>query len=343
MRIDCSAPTRIDLAGGTYDIWPLYLLHEHAQTINAAISLRARCAISSRRDYRVVLASDDTGERVEAASPEKLGLDRLPLVVRLVRFFGARGLEVRTESGSPVGAGIGGSSAMAIAVSAGLAAWTGRSLSDDELLTLAMNIEAQVIRVPTGVQDYRPALYGGVSAIELGLMSARRVALTVDPAELTRHLVLAYTGASRNSGINNWDVMKRRIDGDPRVAAAFDGIRGCAEGLRLALERGDWSAAAANVAAEWEHRKQLAPGVTTPGIDDLLARAHQAGALAAKVCGAGGGGCLFCVIPPGRRDEVQRALTDGGARVLPFAVEPDGLRLDREHDGEPARGHHAGT
>ena len=56
MRIDSSAPTRIDLAGGTYDIWPLYLLHDRAQTINAALSLRAHCTLTSRRDYRVALA-----------------------------------------------------------------------------------------------------------------------------------------------------------------------------------------------------------------------------------------------------------------------------------------------
>ena len=98
MRITASAPTRIDLAGGTLDIWPLYLFHEDAQTINAAISLRAHCSLTSRRDYRVVLISDDTGEQVEADDPSALDVDRLPLVARLVRHFGARGVEVRTRS-----------------------------------------------------------------------------------------------------------------------------------------------------------------------------------------------------------------------------------------------------
>jgi D-glycero-alpha-D-manno-heptose-7-phosphate kinase len=69
VRIDSSAPTRIDLAGGTYDIWPLYLFHDRAQTINAAISLRAHVTLTSRRDYRIVLHSEDTGDEVEAADP----------------------------------------------------------------------------------------------------------------------------------------------------------------------------------------------------------------------------------------------------------------------------------
>src|SRR5215210_7826667 len=66
VRIVSSAPTRIDLAGGTYDIWPLYLFHDRAQTINAALSLRARCTVTGRADGRVTLTSDDTGERAQA-------------------------------------------------------------------------------------------------------------------------------------------------------------------------------------------------------------------------------------------------------------------------------------
>jgi len=328
VRIHSSAPTRIDLAGGTYDIWPLYLFHERAQTINAAISLRAECTISSRTDRRVVLISDDTGEQVEAASARDLGVERLPLVARLVRHFDAGGIEVRTRSGSPVGAGIAGSSAMDVAIAAALARWTGATLTDDELLSLAINIEAQVIAVPAGVQDYRPALYGGVSAVELSVTGVKRVGLKVDLDELNRRVVLAYTGASRQSGINNWDVMMRRINGDPAVVAAFDGIRDAAIGMRAALGTSDWNGVASHLSDEWRHRKLLAPGVTTPSIDALFDRARAAGAIAGKVCGAGGGGCLFCLVEPARQGAVAAALAEGGATVLPFSFEPEGLRVE---------------
>jgi D-glycero-alpha-D-manno-heptose-7-phosphate kinase len=330
VRIDSSAPTRIDLAGGTYDIWPLYLFHEGAQTINAALTLRAHCSLTSRRDHRVVLISGDTGERVEAEAPDALDVDRLPLVARLVRYFGARGLDVHTRSDSPMGAGIAGSSAMNVALIGALAAWTGRTLADEQLLALAMNIEAQVIQVPTGVQDYRPALYGGVSAVELGVTGVNRTALDVDLSDLSRRLVVAYTGASRQSGINNWDVMQRRIGGDASVALAFEVIREAAGGLREALVRRDWSSAAFHLASEWEARKRLAPKVTTPDIDGLLARATEAGALAGKVCGAGGGGCLFCLVDPARRADVVATLATGGAQVLECAIDAVGLSVARE-------------
>lgn len=330
MRIDCSAPTRIDLAGGTFDIWPLYLFHDRAQTINAALSLRAACTLESRDDGRVVLHSEDTGGRVEAASAADLDLDRLPLLARLVHAFGASGLTLTTRSDSPVGAGIAGSSALNIAVTKALSVWTGRFQSDDEVMLTAMNVEAQVIHVPTGAQDYRPALYGGVSAVELDATGVRRVKLNVSAAELSERVVVAFTGASRNSGINNWDVMKRRIDGDPAVIAAFNGIRDAAVGMRAALSAHDWAAAAHHLNAEWHCRTQLAPGVTTPEINALLAAARSAGATGGKVCGAGGGGCLFCLVPPDRKDAVSAALTAGGAQVLACSVVEEGVRLSRQ-------------
>jgi D-glycero-alpha-D-manno-heptose-7-phosphate kinase len=97
--------------------------------------------------------------------------------------------------------------------------------------------------------------------------------------------------------------------------------------MRTALERSDWDAVGREIAAEWENRKRLAPGVTTSVIDELIARGAAAGATAAKVCGAGGGGCLFCYGPPQARAAIAGALQGGGARILDYRIETEGLRL----------------
>jgi D-glycero-alpha-D-manno-heptose-7-phosphate kinase len=337
--IESSAPTRIDLAGGTLDIWPLYLFHERAQTLNAAISLRARCWIRPRSDRRIAIVSEDTGTRIEASHWSELRDNHdLKLLGHLLHYFQAAGLELRTRSESPVGAGIAGSSALNIAVCGALAAWSERAIPDDLLLQIAQNVEAQVIDVPTGVQDYRPALFGGISAVELNVDGVRRVAIDVDPLELQQRLVLAYTNASRNSGINNWEMMKRHIDGDREVQARFARIRDVAEAMRGALERRDWTAVGEHVADEWENRKRLAPGVSTPAIDAMLSAAIDAGAAGGKVCGAGGGGCLFCIGDPDRIPAIRRALSDNGARILDFTIEPEGLKIDSRIDAAPAAG-----
>jgi len=326
VRITSSAPTRIDLAGGTIDIWPLYLFHDAAQTINVAIRLYARAAITAHAGGQVSIVSEDAGVTVDA--PDWSALDPrgpLPLLARLVRHFRASGLRLVTRSESPIGAGIAGSSAMNVAVCGALAAWTGTRLEPEAMLAVAQDVEAQTLDVPTGVQDYRPARYGGVSAVELGVGRVGRVPLAVDPAELEARLVLAYTNASRNSGINNWDVMRRHIDGDPGVFDAFERIRDAAVGMREALVRGDWAGVGRQVAAEWCGRKALAPGVTTPAIDAMLAAAEQAGATGGKVCGAGGGGCLFCLAPPAAVPAVRNALAGAGARLMDFKVDRQGL------------------
>lgn len=330
MRIEASAPTRIDLAGGTLDIWPLYLFHHGAQTLNAAISLRARCTITPRNDRRLVMVSEDAGQRVEVEHWSQLrdGHD-LKLLGRLLLHFQAEGLELQTSSESPFGAGIAGSSALNIAVCGALNEWTGGRLTADEIFQIAMNVEAQAIDVPTGVQDYRPAYYGGVSAVELGVDGVRRVALSVAPEELQQRLALAYTNASRNSGINNWEVTKRHIDGDAAVQGSFARIRDIAGAMRQALERRDWAEVGRQIAAEWENRKRLAPGVTTPEIDAMMEAARRAGALAGKVCGAGGGGCLFCFGEPDVIPAVRDALARAGARVLDFRIEAEGLTIQR--------------
>jgi D-glycero-alpha-D-manno-heptose-7-phosphate kinase len=331
--IESSAPTRIDLAGGTLDIWPLYLFHDGAQTLNAAISLRARCTIRPRADRRIAIFSEDTGTHVEADHWADLRDNHdLKLLGRLLHYFQAEGLELRTRSESPVGAGIAGSSALNIAVCGALAAWCERAVPDELLLQIAQNVEAQVIDVPTGVQDYRPALYGGISAVELNVDGIRRIPLHVEPLELQKRIVLAYTNASRNSGINNWEMTKRHIDGDREVQSRFARIRDVAVAMRASLERQDWPAVGQHVADEWENRKRLAPGVSTPAIDAMLDAAKAAGAWGGKVCGAGGGGCLFCIGEPDRAPGIRDALAAHGARLLDYRIETEGLRIDTRVD-----------
>ncbi|HEV2986211.1 MAG TPA: hypothetical protein VGX46_17560 [Vicinamibacterales bacterium] len=329
MGIVSSAPTRIDLAGGTIDIWPLYLFHDGATTVNVAISLRAHAQLEARADGRVGLRSIDTDRAAAAAHWSELdGAGDLSLLALLARHYRLENATLTTRGESPAGAGIAGSSALTIAVCGALARWTNASSDPEDILQVAMNVECQAIRVPTGVQDYRPALYGGIAAIELRVDGIKRVGLDVDPKELERRIVLAYTGAPRHSGTNNWEITKRHTDGDRHIFDCFERIRDTAAAMRVALQRGDWDEVGLQLAVEWDNRKRLAPGVTTPTIEDLIARAEAAGATGAKVCGAGGGGCLFCYGPPTARAAIADALAAGGARLLDYRIETEGLRLE---------------
>src|SRR5205814_10610258 len=100
-----SAPTSIDLAGGTIDIWPLYLFHDGALTLNAAISLRAHAAIESRDDGRVALQSVDTNRTVEARDWSQLdSRGELSLLAHLARHYRHENATLTTRGESPAGA-----------------------------------------------------------------------------------------------------------------------------------------------------------------------------------------------------------------------------------------------
>ena len=328
MRVHASAPTRVDLAGGTLDIWPLYLFHEDAQTLNAAITVRAECRLTPNPDGRLRIVAEDTGARVEAAHWSELAdAPASRLVARVLRYFRAEGLTVSTRSAAPVGAGLAGSSALNIALCAALARWQDRQLAGEPLIALALNLEAQVLGVPTGGQDYRPATYGGIAALEMGPAGVSRVPLGVDPESLANRMELVYTEQSRDSGINNWEVTKRRIDGDASLASLFDEIRDVAAGMRRALEANRWGDVARHLRSEWALRKRLAPGVTTDILEGLIRQGLDAGADAAKVCGAGGGGCVLFLAPPDARDGVRRALATAGGHPLPCRIDAEGLRV----------------
>src|SRR5207253_1738263 len=289
---------------------------------------RAHDVGESRPDGLMVLRSIATHRQLSAAHWSELNASgELSLLSRFARHYQLENVTVTTRGESPAGAGIAGSSALTIAVCGALERWTGGSSEPAHLLDVAMNLECRAIRVPAGVQDFRPALYGGVAAIELTGGGIRRVPLDVDPRELERRIVLAYAGAPRHSGTNNWEIMKAHIDGDRGVFDCFERIRDTAAAMRTALERGNWDEVGRQISTEWTNRKRLAPGVTTPVIDALVARATAAGATAAKVCGAGGGGCLFCYGPPDVKAAVAAALTAGGARLLDYRIETEGLRL----------------
>ena len=329
--IVAQAPCRADLAGGTLDLWPLYLFHPGALTLNFALNIQTTCRITPLKGRQVHLRSLDTKKEEAFPSFEALRIARqfrLPLAARLLQLFAPKqGLLIETNSESPAGAGISGSSALMIAATSALARFTERNLTLEQMRVIAQNVEAQIIGVPTGCQDYYPALYGGVSAIHLDADGIHREAVPILPEEIESRFVLAYTGVPRKSGINNWEVFKAHINGDRHVFRNFKRISEIARAMHQALLRGDWEEVARLLREEWKLRRTNAPGITTPLIDKLIAVAGRHGGKAAKVCGAGGGGCAIFLVEKGASSRVATAIGDNGGRVLPLQVARDGVRL----------------
>ena len=330
-QIFTQAPCRADLAGSTLDLWPLYLFHPGSVTVNMAVSILTTCRITPRKGREIHLKSLDTGREDRFPSLDALMKAKKykhALAAYLVRFFQPKqGFLLESHSESPAGAGISGSSAMMICTSAALARFLGREIGIENIRVIAQNVEAQLIRVPTGCQDYYPAMYGGVNAIHLDPDGIHCEPLAIPAEEINERFVLFYTGVPRQSGINNWEVFKQHINGDRHVIRNFAEISRIARAMHTALKQMRWDDVERLLQAEWKLRRTNAPGITTPLIDKLITTARKHGARAAKVCGAGGGGCVIALVEPGSRERVCEAIRKNGGRPLDFRLARHGLRF----------------
>ncbi len=143
---------------------------------------------------------------------------------------------------------------------------------------------------------------------------------------LRERMIVIYTGEPRNSGTNNWEITKRHIDGDAELFDIFEGIRDTSLEVREALIAGDWQKTGEILCRAHPERKRLSPNMTTPQMDWLIALAYQNGAIAAKVCGAGGGGCIAFFCDENRREDVEKVFAKAeGAEVLDWQICNEGL------------------
>ena len=318
---------RVDLAGGTLDIWPLGVLHRDARTVNVAVDLPVVVSVENRSSGFEV---SQEGESVSAATAGELaGHEATDLVGHILDALDAPPLALRIESASPRGGGLGASSALAVALIAAVESLAGREPPEPRRASaLARDLEARLMGLPTGRQDHYPALLGG--ALEIRYRPGGEVVrrLEADLDELGRSLIVAYTGRSHFSAGNNWEVIRRRLDGDAESIELFDGICAAAAGLVSALEAGDLAAVGRHMGSEWSFRRRLASGISTPEIERMLQAAEEAGSWGGKATGAGGGGCIAVLAPAERRSAVEDALVAQGAQILAARPVGDGLAID---------------
>ncbi|MEW6441493.1 MAG: hypothetical protein AB1640_11210 [bacterium] len=326
------APARIDLAGGTVDIWPLYLFHSRAVTLNAAVGLSVRVRLVLAPGAGIRLEDGSTRAGRSWKSVGEMSRQRgLELYCRALEHFGIEdGLRIETTSDIPRGAGLAGSSALLVALCGALCKLTGLRLARESLVPLLRDIETRLIRVPAGLQDYYPALYGGVQALWWEAGRTRRERMLCSTKRLEERLLLVYTGVSRYSGANNWEVFKRHLDGSRPVRGSMQQIVEAARELHAALSQGDFCGAGAAMAREARARRRLFPGISTPLVQRLERELMRLGAGAVKVCGAGGGGCVLVYAEPEVKSSLMAVIRKRGLEVLPLRIANRGWVLHTE-------------
>ncbi len=332
-KVTVRAPVRADLAGGTLDLWPIYLFHPGARTVNVAISYFAESEVCETGTGAIEIHLTDQQYRQTYESLQEMANDpKAALVHRAVEHFRLSGLRITTRTDAPRGSGLGGSSALTITLVHALSEIAGQPAEGEDLIDLVRDLETRLIGVPAGIQDYYPPVFGGLGSLHLIPGKPARHPLQTSIHDLSAHMLLHYTGVAHFSGTNNWEIYKRQIEKKKKVVKGLERICAISIDMERALDSGNFEAAGTALRKEWEARKAMIDGISTPEIEAAIDAATKAGAWAGKVCGAGGGGCIVFLLPPDRREAVVEALAGVPGRVLDAVPVPHGLTIDRERD-----------
>ena len=309
------APARLDFGGGWTDV-PPYGEEMGGFVCNLAIT---RYAVVTLR---------------EGAAPTPPVDD---LTSAAMRHAQLDDVAVALTTDFPPGAGLGGSSAVGVALQAAIASWRNETVEREELARRSRGVEVDELGVAGGWQDHYAAAFGGALALAFTDRIAVR-GLAMDDAlaaALERRCVVAYTGESRISGTTITAVLEAYRERATRVVQALARMAELARAMADAIATRSLDELGELVAEHWTHQRTLHPRITTPGIERALAAARDAGAIGGKALGASGGGCVLAITRDGNDRDVREAVSRV-ATLVPFAVDRDGVRVERPLQKAPA-------
>ena len=320
-----SAPAKVILFGEHFVVYGV-------PAIVAAIDLRARARISRRDDELIRIRAPDLGISGSFSQdghflPE-LGregaegtLKPIFIAVReVLRSLGvSSGLDVEVRSSIPIAAGLGSSAAVAVSTAAAVHWLLSRRLDRELVFNAALEAEKLVHITPSGV-DPAISTYGGL------LKYTRGVGIEHLKAPGQMELVVGDTGLKRSTGALVSAVRALR-DRRPSLFSRILDAAGelVAEALQ-ALERGDLEALGELM--DINHGLLCSIGVSNEALDRLVHSARRAGALGAKLTGAGGGGCMIALVEPGMGQDVARAIEEAGGRAFLAKLSLEGVRIE---------------
>ncbi|MCB0415800.1 MAG: galactokinase [Bdellovibrionales bacterium] len=316
--IEIQSPTRIDLSGGTLDLWPLYSFMGGCKTVNLSISVMTQAFLEENHSQNIEIDIQDLQFRKVYSDLNQVleSQDReISLIQEVVRYYKPkRGFKLSTKSMSPVGGGLGGSSSLVISILKAFDQWIGISRDVHELVKLASNVEAKTLNTPTGTQDYYPAAIAGLQTLHYGMDGIKQEILPFPEKLFEDSLLLVYTGRPHHSGINNWQVFQKVVDRDKDTCLALQKIKEISEEVYKVCLSKSWNRFPELFNQEFEWRLKLSSGFSSPEIEKLKKIVAQFKNSAVKICGAGGGGCVF--IWTDEKELVRQAIIENGYQIL---------------------------
>ena len=320
------SPLRLGLAGGGTDVSPYCDIYG-GNVLNATIDRYAYAVIKILDDPVIRLISADQGVHTVLPLQVPLPLDgtlnlHKAAYNRIIRQFCGGvpvALEISTFCDAPAGSGLGSSSTLVVTMVRAFTEMLNLPLDDYTIAGLSYQIERTDCGLQGGRQDQYSATFGGVNFMEFyadqrAIINPLRVKSWII-CELEACLLLYFTGVSRESAHIIADQTTNVTAGATDALEAMHGLKREALAMKECLLRGDFDGFVRSIRAGWDSKKRTAATVSTPHIDAIYNSAVEAGALAGKVSGAGGGGFMWFFVPTEKRMDVITSLNSFGGLV----------------------------
>lgn len=319
-KVRSRAPLRLGIAGGGTDVSP-YCDQYTGYVLNATIDRYAYCTIEELNSNEIILEAADLGSNVTLqtnAYPFSLNGGLLLLKATYNRIISKYndnqpvGLKITTFCDAPLGSGLGTSSTLVVALVKAFEEYFKLGLDDYQVARLAFEIERVDCKLSGGSQDQYSATFGGFNFMEFYadhkvLVNPLRIRNWIK-CELESSILLHFTGQSRASA----DIIGKQIADfskkDSKSIEHMHKLKESAHQMKEALLRGNFSDFVDCLNMGWENKKKSSDFISNPHIDETIKRAKNAGALAAKVSGAGGGGFIMYFVPPEHKHRVIAAV-----------------------------------
>lgn len=305
-------PLRISFCGGGSDL-PAYYRHEAGAVIGAAIDKYVHVVVKPNFDGRV-LAHYRATEDVQLVS----GLKHDRMRACLLRTGIEHSIEVASLADVPGSTGLGSSSAFTVGLLHALYPDADTAL----LARAACEVEIIDCKAPIGKQDQYFAAFGGLRFMQFHADEAVEIDSVQAPPNFLDHLLLLATPYTHNASA----ILQQQSAamGNDRTWAKVRAMVNLAYAFRDALETGRLNDCGAILDEAWRRKRSVSAGITTDTIDRYYDAARDAGAWGGKLCGAGGGGFLLFMAPPGQHAAIAQAT---GLRHVPFAFDYGGSRV----------------
>lgn len=329
MIIRSKAPLRLGLAGGGSDVSPYSDMYG-GLVLNATINLYAYCTIEEMPEAEYIeIDSYDADLHEKFPLAPTLEIDGKASLIkgvynRLMKDFELplMGFKITTYNDAPAGSGLGTSSTMVVTILKAFIEWRSLPLGDYEISRLAYEIERKDLLLSGGKQDQYAAAFGGFNYMEflqddMVIVNPLKVKRWIID-ELEASMLLYFTGRSRSSAAIIDQQKANTANGNSKSVEAMHRIKQSAKDMKLAVLKGDISEFARILGQAWDDKKKMADAITNPMIEQAFSVALEAGALAGKVSGAGGGGFIMFVVEPTKKKAVIEALGKLDGFTMPF-------------------------